>query len=94
MDAFETLRRVHALEKVRIKYPDGAVFKDDTDLRHKIESDQISRSFIKGGKNSTGGLTVDVSASVDKVRGWSDIAASIKSLQPASTKVIDRTRII
>jgi hypothetical protein len=94
VDAFKTLRSVHAVEKARIEYPDGAAFKDDTDLRYEIASGQIRRWIVKGGENSAGGLAVDVSAYVDKVRGWSDIAASIKSLQPASTKVIDRTRII
>jgi hypothetical protein len=65
----------------------------DTDLCYKIESDQISRLVVEGGENSADGLAVDVSAYADKVRGWSDIAASI-SLQTASIKAIDRTRLI
>lgn len=71
----------------------AAAFKDDTDSRYKIESNQVSRSIVKGGEISAECLPVDVSAFADKVRGWSDIAASI-SLQTASIKAIDRTRII
>lgn len=71
----------------------AAAFKDDTDSRYKIESNQVSRSTMKGGEISAECLAVDVSAYADRVRGWSDIAASI-SLQTASIKAIDRTSII